>query len=276
MSKNPQSIDWHPNFIDTSPLFMPFEHLKYSIRQLPCWPQHNHLNHLIAGNEPHIQTQSGKTVRFVPQVSGKQNLKQDYETRIHLTGEIQTRANNWHDFFNALVWKIFPRTKSLLNQIHYQALQFEVSQHLKNRSKLRDAATLFDESGVIVVSDRPLLLRLLVNFEWKSLFWQQRNAVIQSMRFFIFGHGLYEKALTPYIGMTGKGIVINVEPTFFAQTIPMQLKILDAELAVRLCNEKLSAKLLTPVPLLGYPGWSDANGDAGYYENKHYFRTRQR
>jgi hypothetical protein len=34
-----------------------------------------------------------------------------YECRIWETGEVETRPDNWHDFFNALVWLSFPQTK---------------------------------------------------------------------------------------------------------------------------------------------------------------------
>ena len=268
--------DWNPNFIDRSPLFLPFAHLRHRFEDLLCWPRHEDLNNLITSNQKIILTQSGKAIRFVPQATGKQNLEQQYEARIYLTGEIQTRINNWHDFFNALVWKIFPHTKSMLNQIHFQAQQFESSNSIKNRCGLRDAATLFDESGIIVVSEQSSLARLLVDFEWKSLFWRQRDAVLQSMRFFVFGHGLYEKALNPYTGMTGKGIILDVDQTFFTQTLPKQLSILDTMLASFLSDTKLSKSLMTPVPILGYPGWIEENRHEAYYDNEQYFRNRHR
>lgn len=269
-------IDWNPNFIDQSPIFIPFSSLKDYFGDLPQWPRHEDLNNLMARNKITIRTQSGKPVRFVPQVSGKQtSLNQKYEARIFLTGEIQTRTNNWHDLFNALVWQTFPQTKAMLNQIHFQAQQYESSNNIKDRCELRDALTLFDESGVIVVSDQTSLIQLLLNFEWKKLFWLQRNAILQSMRFFIFGHGLYEKALQPYTGMTGKGIILNVDPAFFSLALSEQLNKLDGMLASLFTNTKPASSQLTPVPVLGYPGWIDENRHEAYYDNKQYFRERR-
>lgn len=255
---------------------MPFVHLKHHFQNLSQWPNHDDLNGPIIRNKHPILTQSGKAIRFVPQTTGKQDFEQKYEARIYLTGEIQTRAHNWHDLFNALVWQIFPRAKSILNQIHFQAQQIESSNNTPNRCRLRDAATLFDESGVIVVSDQSSLTRLLLDFEWKSLFCQQRTATLQSMRFFVFGHGLYEKALNPYTGMTGKGIVFDVDQVFFTRPLPDQLNTLDAMLASFLSNATLSSAQLTPVPLLGYPGWIEENQNETYYDNKQYFRDRRR
>lgn len=268
--------DWKSDFLECSPLFMPFRHLQHCFQNLPRWPSHDDLNSLITQNKKTILTQSGKAVRFVPQATGKQDVERKYEARIYLAGEIQTRAHNWHDLFNALVWQIFPHTKSILNQIHFQAQQIESSNNTPNRCGLRDAATLFDESGVIVVSDQSSLTRLLLDFEWKSLFWQQRDAVLQSMRFFVFGHGLYEKALNPYTGMTGKGIVFDVDQAFFARSLPDQLSILDTMLASFLSSAQLSSAQLTPVPVLGYPGWIGENQHEAYYDNKQYFRDRRR
>ncbi|TGT79046.1 DUF3025 domain-containing protein, partial [Mesorhizobium sp. M8A.F.Ca.ET.161.01.1.1] len=56
-------------------------------------------------------------------VPGKRLVEQDaalladglhYETRI-ARGRIATRADNWHDLFNALVWAAYPQLKRALN-----------------------------------------------------------------------------------------------------------------------------------------------------------------
>ena len=96
------------------------------------------------------------------------------------------------------------------------------------------------------------------------------------MRFFVFGHGLYEKALNPYVGMTGKGIIINVKAAFFAQTLLNQLQSIDSILESFLLQTLTSNSDLTPVPLLGYPGWIEDNNKEIYYENKKYFRERHK
>jgi hypothetical protein len=66
---------------------------------------------LVALAEQHPRhVASGQRIRFVPpQDDGKA-----YECRIWERGEVETRPDNWHDFFNALVWLPFrtPRTPS--------------------------------------------------------------------------------------------------------------------------------------------------------------------
>ena len=109
---------------------------------------------------------------------------QKYEPQIYLTGEIQTRFKNWHDLFNALVWLSFPRAKAMLNQLHFQELLREKQTKVVQRGALRDAATLFDESGVVVVTSDRNLAKLLIDHEWKALFWQQRIRLLASTAYY--------------------------------------------------------------------------------------------
>ena len=88
--------------------------------------------------------------------------------------------------------------------------------------------------------------------------------VTERMKFVLFGHSLYEKALRPYIGFTGKGLVVRMEAGVGA---------LDALLAERLEHgEPITSRSLTPVPLLGVPGWWAENENPEFYGNIAYFR----
>ncbi len=133
----------------------------------------------------------------------------------------------------------------------------------ESRNPVRDALTHFDETGVIVISSSPELSEDLRHFRWRELFWEKRKLVERKMRFLIFGHGLMEKALHPYVGMTGKGIVLEAEIS-----APEEI---DAILASRI-GDLAAPSDLTPVPVLGYPGWDENNADPAYYENLDYFR----
>ncbi len=261
--------------MDISPIYESFGHLKKYISKMRQWPEHSDLNRLSIPQRQQILSRSGKKICFMPPLSGKQTIEQKYESRIYLTGEVQTRTNNWHDFFNALVWHIFPRAKSALNLLHYQMHLFESANKIKQRCGLRDAATLFDESGVIVVSSEDALIRLLKDFEWKALFWKKRDEVLSSMRFFVFGHGLYEKTLDPYVGMTGKGIIFHVDRKFLNDANLNQLQSIDLMLELFLLKKLSSSSDLIPIPLLGYPGWAEKNNEEAYYDNKQYFRDKK-
>ena len=95
------------------------------------------------------------------------------------------------------------------------------------------------------------------------------------MGFYLFGHGLYEKALQPYIGMTGQGLLLTVEQEFFTWTLMRRLVYLDKKVAAYLNAPEhcRSTRELSPVPLLGVPGWARENAEESYYDNTAYFRS---
>lgn len=262
-----------------SPLFAPLHPV---IADLENFPTLDDCNALLASRASPITVQSGLPLRFVPQESGKLPFEAQYEPRCYLKGEVQMRANNWHDLFNALVWLTFPKSKILLNARHYHALKEERGSGNKIRGAVRDVNTLLDESGVIVVyssvNSGADLAGLLRDFKWKELFWQRRKQTRAEMGFYLFGHGLYEKALQPYVGMTGQGILLPVEEAFFSWPLMRQLAHLDSLLAAYLAVPEScrNTRELSPVPLLGVPGWASDNGNAAYYDNATYFRCGRR
>jgi len=263
-------MSWIPDFLAASPLFEPLRPVARGLEQLQHWPDIAELERIRVHKS--VVTKSGKPIRFVAHETSPQEFARQYEPRIYLAGEVQTRTQNWHDLFNTLVWLTFPRAKATLNQLHYQELLREHERGFGQRGPLRDAATLLDESGVVVVSADAELSVLLRNFEWKELFWQRRAALLVRMKFFILGHGLYEKALNPYVGMTGKALILDVEQHFFNQTLGAQLHEIDLMLDQHLCGS--TAITLTPLPVLGYPDWSADNAAESYYDNQNYFRSR--
>jgi hypothetical protein len=133
----------------------------------------------LAGQQE-ILVAPGRPLRFVP----PQGDGMAYETRTRERGEVETRPDNWHDFFNALVWLAFPRAKRALNSAHVAAMQPASAE----RGAVRDALTHFDECGIVVLSTRRELLDLLRGFQWKELFAARRAEVRTAMRFVVFGH----------------------------------------------------------------------------------------
>lgn len=268
----PDQLNWIADFQKLSPIFAPIHHCASFMKDLPDWPTHSDYKNTQQAIAEPIMTRSGKLIQFTQEKDSLSGFSHQYEPRIYLTGEVQTRLRNWHDLFNALIWMTFPRIKAILNQIHYETFLQETENNIKQRSAIRDAATLFDESGVIVVSSQKKLIQLLITREWKQLFWYCREEVLSAMRFFVFGHGLYEKALNPFLGMTGKGIILVVDDSYFNQPFLNQLKSAEHLLESFLLNKKLLSTDLIPIPILGYPGWYQENMKAEFYENTRYFR----
>lgn len=272
-------FEWNRDILLQSPLFAPL-HPVISRLNPHRFPALDELNALLDTHPHVIAVENGSGLRFVAQEVGRLAFEAQYEPRCHLSGEVQTRQDNWHDLFNALVWLTYPKAKAAINTRHYHALtnqaaELEVS---SQRGAVRDTNTLLDESGVIVAYADEELAGLLRDFKWTELFWQRREQVKTSMGFYVFGHGLYEKALQPYIGMTGQGLLLAVEQTFFSWPQAQQSAHLDTRLADYLADPEhcRTTRELSPVPLLGVPGWSADNDCAGYYENSDYFRPGRR
>jgi len=273
-----QSPAWDNEALLQSPLLFPLHPLfsKFNLTNLPTLQD---CNTLLQSMQPPIKVQSGALLRFVPHEDGKLPFERQYEPRCYLDGEVPTRLNNLHDVLNALVWLTFPKSKAAINARHYHALTKEGSAcgiaSSSERGATRDVNTLLDESGVIVVYGNTELADLLGDFQWKELFWQRRQQVRAGMDFYIFGHGLYEKALQPYIGMTGQGLLLPVGLEFFNWPLVERIKHIDCLLADYLAVPEHCRKTgdLSPVPLLGIPGWSIENEHASYYDNTAYFRA---
>jgi Protein of unknown function (DUF3025) len=237
-------------------------------------PDVDSLNRLLDGTLPPLTTASGKRLRFVGQTSGPASL--GYEAQILETGHVPTRPGYLHDSFNALVWMTFPQTKAAINARHVMAQRVAAS--TPNRSPLQDALTLFDECGVIVVSDRPDLFKLIEDFRWKDLFWQRRAELYSHINFFLFGHGLMEQLLNPYVGLTGKALLMNVSTAWLQAAPDVARRHIDAACRALIASPGTlsQGRDLVPLPVLGIPGWSAENEDAAYYDNVAYFRPGRR
>ena len=247
-----------------------FEALRPSLSRLDAerFPQHENLNALTSSA---VASGGGAAIRFVPPAPVREPAAR-YETRIFETGEVQTRPGSWHDLFNALVWLAFPRTKATLNQHHCDEIAARRGE--AQRGTARDVLTLFDEGGVIVACADAQLARLLLDFRWKELFWTRRSEVRRSMRFHVFGHAIYEKALAPRKGVTAKALILDVSTMLLAEPVQRQLAELDVRAAKYFSEPRAlaSTRSLAPLPILGIPGWEPANEREEYYDDASQFR----
>lgn len=198
----------------------------------------------------------------------------DYESYIHQTRQIPTRTNNLHDLFNALIWLTFPQSKTAMNALHVDYSKKNKNLPAGQRGSARDVLTLLDESGVILVSRRESLFELVRQFQWKDLFWQQRDELQKHFRCVVFGHSIYEKAVTPYLGLTAKALMLTADDQFFDRSPAEQIEYLDTAVVDYLNRpgHLTSTRTLQPFPLLGMPGWHADNNHAEFYDNRDYFR----
>ena len=255
-----------------APLFAP---LHAVLAKLPAerWPTHDELTALAAD----VTTSRGMPVRFVPP-RANDGERRYYERRIADTGEVETRPQSWHDLFNALAWIAYPRAKAQVNAQHAAILEEGGEAEARQRSPERDALTLFDEGGVIVASRSPGLLRHIVDFEWKELFWNRRTELEANVRFLAFGHACFEQALEPYIGMVAKTVFVPVDELFFMLPVESQVAKAD-ELVASYFSARArfhSPKAMAPMPVLGVPGWHFAAQDEAFYDDPKHFRSKPR
>lgn len=194
-----------------------------------------------------------------------------YEERVWHHGQVETRPDNWHDYFNGLIWLAYPRAKAALNARHW------ASRQAGPRGATRDAMTHLDECGILVTSSQPHLLELLRSFQWKRLFWDEREAVAACMGFHIFGHATYEQLLAPFRGLTAKAVLYEVEESWHGLEPKAQRQALDQRLAADIAAGRyLQPRELQPLPLLGIPGLVAENADPAYYDDAWQFRPGRR
>ena len=227
------------------------------------FPDTAQLNQLLP---PGTANHRGQPIEFVGSDSVSDRA---YEKHIYETGEVSTRGDNWHDLFNALVWCRWPRTKAAMNALHYQNLHLERD---GRRGELRDALTLLDESGAILLSSDDDLLGALAGKDWKNAFVDQRKSWSLGTRLIVCGHALLEKFLDPYKAITAQVLLLR----------PGDLELQHEGVPEHDLDEALSRALLSwrpltstaslsPLPLMGIPGWSEGQ-DAEFYNDKSVFR----
>lgn len=239
------------------------------------WPGHAQYQALLDDAPFPVVSGLGVPLKVCEPLPAEDGWEAGYEPRIAREGFLQTRRENWHDLFNLLVWVAFPRTKAALNRCHYQLQQARAQRGEAGRTRIEHALTQFDESGVIVMSADPELTALMHAFRWKELFWERRARVETRMACYLFGHGLLHKALAPFVGMTGKGMVVEVTAELFQAPLAERLAWLDQAVAEAVPRLDSPADL-QPVPVLGFPGFTPDNARPGYYDNTAYFRPGRR
>jgi hypothetical protein len=205
-----------------------------------------------------ITTATGRVVEFVGADDAPTGVA--YEAHIAATGRVPTRLNP-HDLFNALVWLAMPRTKARLNAL--QAKMIARDGPGPRRGALRDAATVFDENGAVLVSPSTMLPWLLQAQRWRELFIDRRDDW-NAARVICFGHALMEKLAAPYKAATAHVVVLALPPRSSHTTI-------DAAAAQAL-DEDFAMSALHPLPVLGVPGWCSANADPAFYDDVAVFR----
>ncbi len=184
---------------------------------------------------------------FVPQAALPPG--EGYEAFVRRSACVPTR-NNWHDFFNGLVWLHHGALKARMNALHDQAQPLPGAR----RGPLRDALTLLDENGALLQAP-PALCEALAARDWQCLFVELRP-LWREARLHLIGHALLEKLMQPRKSICAH-VLLQSAPGV-ADELP------DAAV--------LAGKPWHPLPVLGLPGWWAANADPLFYADSQVFR----
>lgn len=198
--------------------------------------------------------------RFVPQQALPAGTR--YESFVHATGQCPLREN-LHDFFNGLVWLHFPRSKARLAALHAAEI---ARRGADPRGPLRDALTLFDENGALLLAP-PGMWEALRARDWHGLFVARRRAW-DGARLLLFGHGLMEQLQRPR-----KPLAAHV---YAAPQALESIAAVDDWLSRAITPEPWRHKPFAALPVLGVPGWCAGNAHEPFYDDRLVFRRAGR
>jgi len=222
--------------------------------------------------EAKVTLPGGRPLSFRPAPSSGTSAL-EYERRIAATGEVPTRPGNLHDACNALAWLAFPGTKAALNAIHAAAAVADTG---NGRDRRRDAATLLDESGMIVACADTELLELWRTHQWRAAFWDRRVAVADRMRAVVIGHGLLAKLGAPFRGITAKVLVLALDGAALPADPALLAVALDAAAAaaINAAGVAFAPEDLLALPVAALPGWDMEASGARLFDDTAVFRPR--
>jgi len=223
-------------------VFGDFEEYQSLLRSVE-WPGLDDLNSLAHVGSPRFEAQT-------PALLGD---GLHYEARINLRGQIATRRDNWHDLLNALVWLRYPALKQALNARQVADI---ATVGPRERTRAQCALTLFDEGGVIVVTNDDRLMEAWDRHDWSRLFGTLAASWQNGARVMVFGHALLEHALEPPRLLVAKALVLTTPGDPRAPGVHDRAV---ARLAAAISGGTVlcDPQELRPLPVSGLPGWDD-------------------
>lgn len=189
----------------------------------------------------------------------------EYERRVY-AGQIPTR-DIAHDWYNGQVWLTYPKAKRFINTCHVTDSPGNKSMTANGRSRLRDALTLFDESGALLLTTDPRLCVALVNHQWEHLLVNNRDTWGERAKLLIFGHGLLDSMQRPHKSLCAKVLPVLV-PNLNMSKAELQCILLAA------LRQLVDPVNLSPLPVMGVPGWFVESNRPGFYSDKSVYRAK--
>jgi hypothetical protein len=188
-----------------------------------------------------------------------------YEQHVAQLRAVPTRQGHWHDFFNMLVWTHFPKLRWALNALHVDPRPGPIDPR-NGRAPAQNVAATFDEAGMIVLSTSRALLDELRALQFRRAFWERREELLSTTRFWVVGHGMLESLLTPHSGLAARSLLLQVPSLPRAGDDDAFRFDVDRLVAERIGSWRAARTVLDPIPVLAIPGFS-ANDAREFYED---------
>lgn len=194
------TLGWDPKFRVRSSWFWPLGAAAARFESLRDWPSRDELGWAYAAL---AQLTDAEPLRFVENVRkqdryGESGLELErlYDGRITTASEVPTRERDWHDFFNALCFMTFPRSKRALHRRQFTILSERLTPGLTRlpgaRTKEQDALTLFDEGGAVIAANPEAYPRLAAATDAERPALLVKLVEAHSAKVIPFGHALFE------------------------------------------------------------------------------------
>ncbi len=157
---------WHPKTILNFKQSAFFSKALENVLEFESFPNAEELNNVFPVNGFTFVAQKTLKVRsFRMRKKTKAQAELHYDEYICQKGIIPVRENNWHDFFNALIWFFFPCTKKVIYQKFLNLRKSRENPCI--RSSEEDRLTLLDEGGEIFLPNEKSVIfghAILENF----------------------------------------------------------------------------------------------------------------
>lgn len=192
------------------------------------------------------QSPATSSVTSIPEPEAPmRHMDASYDGQIILHHQVPTRVDNWHDFYNCILWKMLPQSKHAIHSRQLVAFTEQVDPQTEQNTRLpgqrtreRDTLTLFDEGGIIA-----LLTPDQVALQQEKLTNKKRYtcAQMQEMGFIHlipFGHALYEAMTYGHTHFHTLVLPLVVDSSILALSPQEQAPLLDVLLAQYIQNRQ--------------------------------------
>lgn len=207
---------WDPSFLARSPWFREFSSIAAPFAHRPDWPSFDDYSHLAETHRARwAPDERPLEFALAPKKSRRfrrteVRLEELYDGSIHLNGRVPCLPASYHDLWNTLVFSAFPRAKRRLHARQFAALARDVrpgdARLPSKRSRERDALTIFDEGGSVV------LLQSRVHCAWRDGATLDPSTLDESQAAVVlFGHAILEQAQLAAPVVRSSALVFEIE-----------------------------------------------------------------